>query len=239
MPGVYVFSEIHPRLGQVAPVYQQAIAAQNPFAQAQKWYQLFNEQEMRMLQERGAMGFADFMMELHVRVEKRGGRMLIRDWTHLDFIARPFLKEPSYQLTTAQVLSELFIVRSYITVRHPLDQFLSLARLDIMQGQLSALEFFKSYRRFAETAQLIGFTRYEDFTRQPAEHLRKIATALDLPYDGSALQKWHTNPHYTGDESKFTVIKPVERKILDPRQMEQLRQLPDYVQACNALGYEL
>ncbi|MDP0499605.1 MAG: sulfotransferase [Verrucomicrobiota bacterium JB022] len=239
MPGVYVFSEIHPRLGQVSPAYQQAIAPQNPFRQAQQWYQLFNEQEVRLLQERGAMGFADFMMELYLRIEKRGGTMLIRDWTHLDFIAKPFLQEPSYQLTTAQLLSELFTVRSYVTVRHPLDQFLSLARLDVMRGQLAALEFFKAYRRFAETAQLVGFTRYEDFTRHPSEKLREIATALDIPYDSSALQRWHTNPHYTGDESKFTVIKPIERKLLDPKQMQQLRQLPDYVQACQALGYEL
>lgn len=239
MPGVMVLSEIHPRLGQVAPQYQTAISPQQPFGQAQRWYQLFNPEEVKMLQTRGSMGFAEFMMEVHLRVERRGGVLLIRDWTHLDFVAKPFLQEPSFQLTTAQVLSELFTVVSYVTVRHPLDQFLSLAKLDVMRGHLPALPFFKGYRRFAETAQLVGYTRYEDFTREPDAKLAEISAALRLPHDGTALQRWHLNKFYTGDESKHTDIKPIERKLLEPVQMEQLRQLPDYVAACQVLGYPL
>jgi hypothetical protein len=71
-------------------------------------------------------------------------------------------------------------------VRHPLDQWLSLSQLAVVQGRLTLDGFLAGYRRFAEVASSIGFYRYEEFTAAPEAVMQ--AGALRGP--AAALRPW-------------------------------------------------
>lgn len=238
MEGVFLLSEIHPLTGQVDAAYSRMVEAMNPLRQAIEWHRLPTEHDLRKLGKRERVEFSELLVLLAERAQSRGGTLLVRDWTHLDFIARPFLPEPTFRLTTAEVLREVAEVESHITVRHPVDQLVSLSKLGVMQGSWDLREYFYAYRVFAELAREVGFTRYEDFTRDPDGHLRRMCAALALPFDPGYADRWPDYRKITGDNSTFRTIQPVHHKELEPEQMEKIRALPDYQQAVALFGYE-
>jgi hypothetical protein len=179
MEGVFLLSEIHPLTEQVDAAYNRMVEAMNPLRQAIEWHRLPTEHDLRKLGKRERVEFSELLVLLAERAQSRGGTLLVRDWTHLDFIARPFLPEPTFRLTTAEVLREVAEVESHITVRHPVDQLVSLSKLGVMQGSWDLREYFYAYRVFAEVAREVGFTRYEDFTRDPTRPPQRAGTGAD------------------------------------------------------------
>jgi hypothetical protein len=49
------------------------------------------------------------------------------------------------------MLASRYELRQVCTVRHPLDQWLSLSQLAVMQGRIDLATFLAGYRRFAES----------------------------------------------------------------------------------------
>ena len=125
--------------------------------------------------QKGGIGFQEGIWPYPDRCIEQGKILVLRDWTHLDFTAVPFLPRPTYQLTLADTLKQRLQVINTTTVRHPIDQWLSLRRLPIMQDNLTLEAFLEGYRRFAEHCSQIGFIRYEDFA-----HDQKLQLARSL-----------------------------------------------------------
>jgi hypothetical protein len=143
MSGVLLLSEIHP-LGT---------AQFNPLVQAQRWYGLLSSQDLLDLRARGRIAFADAIELIHRRASDSGQRLVLRDWSHLDFTGVPFIAKPAYRLLTADALKGRFDLRQICTVRHPLDQWLSLRQLAVVQGKLTLEGYLAGYRQFAEQAR--------------------------------------------------------------------------------------
>jgi hypothetical protein len=145
-------------------------------------------------------------------------------------------------LTTAEVLGTRFDrVIATATVRHPIDQWLSLNRLAVINGKLSITDYLYGYRRFAEEAQEIGFVRYEDFTRNPDIALTILCDRLDLCYDPQYQDCWHHYTQITGDVSqtgKRSNIMAAAPKSVDPSLIDAFEASPDYLPALDLLGYE-
>ena len=55
-----------------------------------------------------------------------GQRLVVRDWSHLDFTGVPFVSKPAYRLLTAEALKSRFDLRQVCTVRHPLETMLEI-----------------------------------------------------------------------------------------------------------------
>jgi hypothetical protein len=85
MSGVILLSEIHP-LG---------IRQFNPLAQAQRWFGLLSSHDLAALAARGQIGFADAIELIHRRAEECNQRLVVRDWSHLDFTGVPFVARPA------------------------------------------------------------------------------------------------------------------------------------------------
>src|SRR5690606_2083240 len=189
MSGVLLLSEIHP-LGT---------AQFNPLVQAQRWYGLLSSQDLVELRARGRIAFVDAIELIHRRAVEAGQRLVIRDWSHLDFTGVPFVPNPAYRLLTADALRPRFELRQVCTVRHPLDQWLSLRQLAVVHGKLTLDAFLSGYRRFAEQAREIGFFRYEDFTADPGAVMKELCRALDLRFDRRFTERWASYAFVTGD----------------------------------------
>jgi hypothetical protein len=231
MSGVILLSEIHP-LG---------IRQFNPLAQAQRWFGLLSSHDLAALAARGQIGFADAIGLIHRRAEECNQRLVVRDWSHLDFTGVPFVARPAYRLLLAEACGKQFDLRQVCTVRHPLDQWLSLARLAILQGKLTLADFLAGYRRFAETASEIGFFRYEDFTAEPAPVMKAICKRLELKFDAGFRGRWHEYALVTGDVAGSragSAIGPLPRRPVEAALLEELSTNDDYRQSLRLLGYD-
>jgi len=231
MSGVVLLSEIHP-LGT---------NHFNPLIQAQRWYGLLSTQDLIELKARGRVGFVDAIELIRRRAEDCSQRLVIRDWSHLDFTGVPFVARPAHRLLTAEALASRFELRQVCSVRHPLDQWLSLSQLAVVQGRLGLAAFLAGYLRFAEVATGIGFHRYEDFTADPQAVMKAICGSLQLKFDRGFAERWRDYTFVTGDVSGSRgggEIRPVPRRPAAPDLLATLAANADYQASLELLGYE-
>jgi hypothetical protein len=231
MAGVVLLSEIHP-LGT---------AQFNPLIQAQRWYGLLSTQDLIELKARGRVAFVDAIELIRRRAEDCSQRLVIRDWSHLDFTGVPFIARPALRLLTAEALASRYDLQQVCTVRHPLDQWLSLSRLAVVQGRLGLDAFLAGYRRFAEVAQTIGFERYEDFTLDPCAVLKSLCGSLQLKFDRGFAERWRDYTFVTGDVAGSRGggdIQPVPRRPVAPDLLAALAANHDYRASLELLGYQ-
>lgn len=230
MSGVLLLSEIHP-LGT---------AQFNPLVQAQRWYGLLSSQDLAQLRARGRVGFVHAIELIHQRSLDAGQRLVIRDWSHLDFTGVPFVANPAHRLLTAEALAGRFQLRQVCTVRHPLDQWLSLRGLAVVQGKLTLDGYLAGVRRFAEEASEIGFLRYEDFVVDPAAVMKELCRRLELRFDRHFLDRWSSYAFVTGDVSGSRSgfeIRPAPRRPVELDLFKSLEANRDYRITLELLGY--
>jgi hypothetical protein len=230
MSGVLLLSEIHP-LGT---------AQFNPLVQAQRWYGLLSSQDLAELRARGRVAFADAIDLIHRRADEAGQRLVIRDWSHLDFTGVPFVASPAYRLLTAEALASRFELRQVCTVRHPLDQWLSLRKLAVVHGKLTLDAFLAGYRRFAEQAREIGFFRYEDFAADPSAIMKELCRRLEVRFDRHFTERWSSYASVTGDVAgsrSGCAIQLPPRRAVEPGLLDQLAASADYRTSLEILGY--
>jgi len=229
MNDVVLLSEIHPLDNKYY----------NPLVQARSWYQLLRPEEIRGKR----FDFVDAIRLIDQRCAERGKTLVIRDWAYLDFIGVPFTPYPPRRPLLNEFLSKEFDIVQYALVRHPVDQWLSTARLDIMKGRLELDTFLAGYRQFAEQCTRSGFTRYEDFTREPAQEMRRLCTHLQLDFDAGFIDRWPDNRHVTGDMSgtsrgsRLREIRPLPQRAVEAALLDRFRDNPDYRRAIALLGY--
>ena len=231
MAGVVLLSEIHP-LGT---------SHFNPLIQAQRWYGLLSTQDLIELKARGRVAFVDAIELIRRRAEDCSQRLVIRDWSHLDFTGVPFVARPAHRLLTAEALATRYELRQVCSVRHPLDQWLSLSQLAVVQGRLGLAAFLSGYRRFAEVAKSIGFQRYEDFTRDPQAVMKSLCGSLQLKFDRGFAERWRDYTFVTGDVSGSRgggEIRPVPRRPAAPDLLAALAANDDYQASLELLGYQ-
>lgn len=232
MQHVMLLSEIHPATGHLF----------NPLKQAAAWFGLFSEQEVARILARG-IRFQDAIAEIQRRAEASGHTLVLRDWSHIDFTGKPFNQHPGYRFVICDVLQQDFTLCNTCTVRHPVAQYLSLSKLQVMQGQLGLDEFLFGYLQFARHSVARGFIRYEDFTDDPDRTLETLCARLELEYDAGYRQRWPGYTTITGDtqnaREKSDAIHPSrKRKTYPAALLERFAANRDYHEALALLGYE-
>ncbi len=183
MPTVNFFNNIHPRNQEVATY------GQNVFFQADQWYRLFSEADKKDLLGK-SVDYAEGMRIIHERLEKRGKIMVIRCWSHLDFLGTPFINDPKGTLALTEALSEAFEIKEVATLCHPVDNWINLQKVLMMQGKLTFDHYIKGYLAFAEKIQNIPQFQYETFIKNPESEIKKLCEALQIPYDPLFKDRW-------------------------------------------------
>jgi len=241
MEDVILLSEIHPMgMRWFDPIHQDH-KWYNPLMQAHHWFQLFTPADMDQFAKKGDIVFQDAISFISDKCEQQNKTLLIRDWNHLDFTGTPFISKPSYRLLTFEVLCGRFDVINTGTVRHPIDQWLSLRTLDRLNGKITLNAFLKGYLAFAEYCRDIGFIRYEDFVKSPEVEMKNLCDRLSVDYDPAFIQKWFEYNTITGDINSERgykrEIKPVSRRKAEDGLIEQFERNIDYQRAIEILGY--
>ena len=228
MNNLVLLSEIHP----------DGMKVFNPLRQAHAWYGLLGADDLGRAR-RGEIGFVEAIRLIARRAREEGRILLLRDWSHLDYIGIPY-SSPTFRSALADTLKPEFELLRFSTVRHPRDQWLSLSQDAIYRKQLGTVKFLRGARRFAEAAVGTGFIRYEDFTREPDAALRTICSALELEFDPGYQSRWMHHVNITGDilpGRASSVIAPLPRQAMDPKEERRFVAQANYAETTALLGY--
>lgn len=241
MNGVMLLSETHPEaLGRWS----------NVLGQAREWHALTTPQECKAWLTRGT-GYADIIAQLNVRAEARASRLLLREWTHLDFAGVPFAT-PTQEPVATRALEERFSLRVVDTVRHPIDHWLSIRKIETMRALTLEAHLAACAAYARETAAIAGrladpsahtLLKYEDFCADPGASLRAMCQTLELGFDEGWASGWADNRHVTGDTAdsrgnRRRAIAPLEPRERPEGLLEACLANPDYRDACDAWGYD-
>ena len=241
MENVLLLSEVHPLWEKTARTRSPETAATySPLSQAHRWFGLFNECEVERLgQDYARLSFADEIGLIASRCAERGYHLVLRDFNNVDFTGIVFQASPPHRFLTYEALHGRFTTKRTFTVRHPIDQWMSLSRyLNGREIDLGA--YLRGYRAFAETAREQGFVRYEDFTENPDEQLRILCDRLALSYGRQWRDRWQAYTRITGDRDARAgsrEIKPRPRRTLNPEVIAEFEANEDYRKIIEFLGY--
>lgn len=114
----------------------------------------------------------------------RGCDLVLRDHAHSAFNHGDYKPE---RPTLYDVLQPHMPLRSLVTVRHPLDSYLSLLQLgwDKYFSPSSLEGYAQRYHLFLDRHMAHDIMRYEDFVAAPEERLRQACKTLELTYSDS------------------------------------------------------
>jgi hypothetical protein len=229
-------------LSEVNPAAVAAGVPLEPLFQAAFWFRLFKLRDVEAMARTG-MSFVDRIAVIAERCAARGDILVLRDWTFVDFLGKPYVDQPSYRLGLAECLRDRFELRQVATVRHPLDQWLSwqnFRREHHWQHPFTFDEFIRACRRFAEQAVAMRWYRYEDFARDRDRVLTAICGDLQIPFDPRYASLWPLYHTITGDvqgaRGQKSIEPPPRREKGDPVPVD-LDRHEDYQATLRLLGY--
>lgn len=239
MPGHILLSEIHPRWSWF-----------NPLVQAHEWFNLISKKEIKQAQ---SIKYIDAIRLISQRCLEKGQQLIIRDWSHVDFIPGSYPVPPVYRLSQYELLKDYFDIRHIAIVRHPLDALLSLALVKDFRDRIDVSLYLEGLRHFARLAAEIGFIRYEDFCDTPPATMEKICRTLDLTYDPGFSGKFHLYTTVTGDTTlpgqqhtltgdpvgkrSSNVIRRPPQRPAPPELLKRIESNKDYREILEILGY--
>jgi hypothetical protein len=117
---------------------------------------------------------------IHSHAQGLGQRLFLRDHAHSHFCMGDCIQgRPSLRA----IVSSKFTTLSAVTVRHPLDSFLSLEA----NGWKSFTpftfdEYCRRYVAFLRAYEGVPTFKYEDFTQSPHEVMTRICSVFQTPY---------------------------------------------------------
>lgn len=169
------------------------------------------------------------------RCSRTGARLVIREHCHSKYCVGEAVMETPGLATS---LASEYQVRSVVTVRHPLDSYLSLLErgwANFTPGLLD--EYSKRYLAFIDDHEGSPLVRYEDFVADPAPVMQTICNDLELAF-ASGFEDTFSVHRLSGDSGRASpTIGRRARRVIPDEVGEQL-DAPHFRKLCERLGYE-
>lgn len=167
---------------------------------------------------------------------KRGERLILRDHSHSHFCTD---QEIDKRPTVLQIVQEYHAVLPVVTVRHPLDSYLSLTQNGWAGFNPNTLsEYVNRYKMFLDAHEGVPIFKYEDLISSPLEVQEKLSAALHLPFDPEA-HELISAIKLTGDSGRSSgIIGQRERRPIPETVALERQSSANYIILCQRLGYE-
>lgn len=230
LPNVFLLSELQPtsklHLGDGSPkfspadVITQARYANIPNMDALAWKIFVNNIEMA-----------------NEHVMSFGGHLVLRAHTHSEFCVGSEIPMGSAIIDR---LKESFDLINIITVRNPIDSYLSLNENGWVHFEPASFDDYCN-RLLACLSQFepSQIFKYEDIVSSPERSLKKIARTLDLPFSESFIDTFSTFK-VTGDSGRTSdIISSRERKQLSKDFENEIESSNAFKKISELLDYEL
>ena len=227
MPNTYVLSEVDPL---------SMMAREMSFAPSDLIHQLrlgIRDVDDRLL----VKVFIAGLQEIYDWACNHGARLVLRDHTHSQFCWGGDIRKGT---SLIELLQDDFPLRSAVTVRHPLDSYLSLDQLNWVSFSPQTFEeYCRRYLVFLDMHQEMPLFKYEDFVANPETVTQEICAALELPFEAGFLD---ISPlvHLSGDSGRAgTWISARPRREIPDRIAQERQNSASYRLLCQRLDYEL
>lgn len=179
--------------------------------------------------------FYSSLKEVYISSSAVGLRLVLRDHAHSHYCTglaipeRPNLRE---------LVAARFSVLSVVTVRNPVDSYLSLRANNWVHYTPDNFdEYCRRYIAFLHAYQEVPIFRYEDFVADPESVMAKICGALELPFNVEFPDLFDVH-RLTGDSGRSgTIIKERVRRSVGAALGQEIETSPHYRQLRILLEY--
>lgn len=171
----------------------------------------------------------------------RGLRLVLRDHAHSQFCTGAEIPDrPSLRQALPFGTAVKSAVKSLVTVRHPLDSYLSLVANGWRHFQPQSLdEYAKRYLAFLEHYRDAPLVRYEEFIINPTLSMGHICQHLDIPMNPDFVDLFSL-VELSGDSGRRShFIGTRERRKLDESIVAETGASSHYLRLCDVLSYPL
>jgi len=165
-----------------------------------------------------------------------GRHLVLRDHTHSQFLTGDKIAD---RATMKEQLSAEFPTLSIVTVRNPIDSWLSMLA-NRWHEQFSPPvfdEYCRRYNSFLDHYDEEQIVRYEDFVSDPPGVVKKICQTLNLGYFDQFEEVFQTY-NFSGDSGRKTGgIRPRPRRENPEFDIQAAVSAPEYRILADRLGY--
>lgn len=180
--------------------------------------------------------FLDGLLRLHREFQALGRHLLLRDHSHSHFLTGPSIPvRPSL----LEMIGRRFNTLSIVTVRDPVDSFLSLNENRWVQFQPGNFdEYCRRSLAFLDAHADLPLFRYEDFVASPAAVLAQVCLALQLNFSTDFIQKF-AQFQFSGDSGRSgDTIEARPRRQISNEFLVAANQSDHYQTLIDRLGYK-
>ena len=163
--------------------------------------------------------------------------LVLRDHSHTDFHSGG---NTSQLCPIRDCLSDEYELISIVTIRHPLDSYLSLLsngwEKHFHPNDIN--EYSRRYLAFVEKYSNLQFIRYENLCADPVREMKSICEILSLQYNENFLQSFG-NHQLSGDSGRkgLQSIKQRPRRQIPEGLEDSLQKSEFYLKLIERLGY--
>jgi hypothetical protein len=228
MPNVALMSEVHP-LSQVR------LNSKLIFAPSDLAYLAFKGR-FPLIDELAETIFKAEIEVISKHTNLLGKYLVLREHSHSDFFVGETAGKSS---TLRRLLKEDYPILSVLTVRHPVDSYLSLRSNGWALFKPATFdEYCGRYLLFIDHNENIPLYKYEDFIRDPDAELKQICRALELPFSDDFKDVFDLND-LTGNSGRSSnIIAKRERRGFHDGFQQELEESLKYQKLVERLNYD-
>lgn len=181
--------------------------------------------------------FCAGLFALYEAMTEQGRFLCLRDHVHSQFCTGT---DPEARPSTHAMMADVAPLRSLVTVRHPLDAFLSLQGHGWLHFQPGTIdEYARRYMLFLDAHAGIEVRRYEDFVADPEAVLQDICAVLELPYQ-PGFELMLPSVALSGDSGRTSdQITARPRRSASEQVLAQARVSDHFTALCDRLEYDV
>ncbi len=224
MPNVALISEVNPMNR-----YDSNFTPTNPLLLLERSYRTFTTEEKIDI----------FKMQIAKAMQlcqKDDVDLILRDHSHTDFCRE---SKESDVCAIKDYLSEDYHLIHVLTVRHPLDSYLSLIENGWEHFYPRGInEYSKRYLAFIDKYSSSEIIRYEDFCEDPVEAMKKLCSILRIGYDDNFMNTFG-DKILSGDSGRRDIktIEKRSRKPIPSKIKSQIESSEYYSKLIDLLSY--
>lgn len=180
--------------------------------------------------------FAAAVLSLRDEFDRTGLHLLLRDHAHSQYCT---VQDRHTRPNLHAIVGQIAATRAVVTVRHPLDSFLSLQRNGWLHFEPKTFEeYCLRYLDFLAAHKGLPIFQYEAFVAAPDEVAAQMCKELDLPFNPD-FEFLMPMARLTGDSGRSgNAIAPRSRGAIPAELRQQADQSESYAELCQRLNYD-
>ena len=229
MPNVVLLSEVNP--ASELPITSTVRFAPTDMIQLAKQSGIPSFDDLRIKLFRAEIA------EVIKHTRNLGGRLVLRVHSHSDYLVGDIASQPNYVKNSLDGRHPLV---SVMTVRHPIDSYLSLVQNNWIHFNPQTFdEYCRRYLVYLDHNQNDPLFKYEDFIYDPKQEIKSICKALSLPFNEDFMDLFELIK-LTGESGRASNKISVRSKRKDDGSLlRSARNSSNYQKLCAQLDYDL